>query len=69
MKQMKVLPMIFKHKQNPSSKELILEWLEMRKEMDNLEVDSLFITKYGGEYRQMSKGTIQDRVTKIGEMS
>ncbi len=53
---------------NDYSKELILEWLEMRKEMDNLEVDSLFITKYGGEYRQMSKGTIQDRVTKIGEI-
>lgn len=48
------------------TKSLIEEWLEMRKEMDNLEVDSLFITKYNGEYRPMSKGTIQERTKKIG---
>ena len=49
-----------------NTKDLIEEWLEMRKEMDNLEVDALFITKYGGEYRPMSVSTIKDRVKKIG---
>lgn len=50
------------------TKELIEEWLEMRKEMDNLEVDSFFITKYNGEYRQMTKNTIQSRTKRIGEI-
>lgn len=50
------------------TKELIEQWLEERKEMDNLQVDSLFITKYLGDYRPMSKGTIQERVKKIGEI-
>lgn len=50
------------------TKELIEEWLEMRKEMDNLEVDALFVTKYGGVYKQMSKSTIQSRIRKIGEI-
>jgi integrase/recombinase XerC len=50
------------------TKELIEEWLEQRKELDNLEVDSLFITKFQGKYRPMSKGTIQERVKKIGEI-
>lgn len=49
-----------------NTKNLIEEWLEQRKEMDNLEVDALFITKMNGEYRQMSKGTIQERVKKMG---
>lgn len=48
------------------SKELIEQWLEERKELDKLEVDSLFITKYKGQYRPMTKGTIQERVKKIG---
>lgn len=48
------------------TKELIEEWLEMRKEIDNLEVDSLFITLYGGEYRQMTVSTIQERIKKMG---
>jgi integrase/recombinase XerC len=50
------------------TKQLIEEWLEQRKELDNLEVDALFITKFHGQYRQMSKGTIQERVKKIGEI-
>lgn len=45
---------------------LIEVWLEQRKDLDDLTVDSLFITYYGGEYRPMSYGTIQDRVRKIG---
>lgn len=49
------------------TKEIILAWLEHRKEnMDNLEVDALFISKYYGEYRQMGKNTLQKRVQKIG---
>jgi integrase/recombinase XerC len=51
-----------------ATKGLIEQWLEQRKELDNLEVDALFITKHLGQYRQMSKGTIQERVKKIGEI-
>jgi integrase/recombinase XerC len=50
------------------TKELIELWLEQRKELDNLVVDSLFITRFQGQYRPMSKGTIQERVKKIGEI-
>lgn len=53
---------------NEYSKDLISEWLEMRKDMDNLEIDSLFITKYGGQYRLMSKSTIQERIKRIGQI-
>jgi len=49
------------------AKELILQWLEMRKDKyDKLEVDSLLITNYGGEYCKMKRGTIQYRMRKIG---
>ncbi|MBD1379221.1 tyrosine-type recombinase/integrase [Metabacillus arenae] len=50
------------------TKKLIEEWLEMRKEMDNLEIDSFFITRYGGNYRSMSYSSLQDRVRKIGKI-
>lgn len=50
------------------TKLIIEDWLEMRKEMDNLEVDSLFITKLNGQYRPMTKGTIQSRVKKFGHI-
>lgn len=50
------------------TKELIEQWLEMRKDMDNLEVDALFITKYKNEYKPMSKSTLQERVRKIGQI-
>jgi integrase/recombinase XerC len=50
------------------AKELIAQWLEMRKDLDDLKVDSLFITKYSNEFRPMSKGTIQDRIRRIGEI-
>lgn len=48
------------------TKILIGEWLEQRKEIDNLEVDSLLITKHNGKYRPMPANTIQSRVKKIG---
>lgn len=50
------------------AKELIELWLEQRKELDDLTVDSLFITKRSGEYRAMTYGTIQDRIKRIGEI-
>lgn len=52
---------------NDNTKELILKWLEYRKEhMDNLEIDALFISKHKGVYRQMTKGTLQKRVKDMG---
>lgn len=50
------------------SKLLIQEWLEMRKNMDNCEVDALFIVKHGGEYKKMSQTSIYMRVRKIGHI-
>ncbi|OZB98017.1 tyrosine-type recombinase/integrase [Paenibacillus sp. XY044] len=50
------------------AKQLISDWLEIRKDMDDLSVDSLFITKYRNEYKPMDKGTIQNRIKKIGEI-
>lgn len=45
---------------------LIQEWFETRKELDNLEVDALFLSYYGKEYRKMSKGSLQRRIKNIG---
>lgn len=50
------------------TKDLIEQWLVTRKDMDNLEVDALFITRYKGMYNQMTKSTIQERIKKIGEI-
>lgn len=50
------------------TKNLIKKWLEERENLDECEVDSLFITKYNGEYKPMTIGTIQRRVKKIGEI-
>ena len=50
-----------------TTRDLIEDWLTLRKEkLDKLEVDSLFITKYAGEYKPMTKSTLQDRIRKIG---
>lgn len=48
------------------SKELLLQWFEMRKDMDNLETDAVFIIKRNGEYHMMSQTSIYMRVRKIG---
>ena len=53
---------------NKKCKEYIQEWLELRKNKDELKVDSLFITLYGNKYKAMSKGTLQDRAKKIGKI-
>jgi integrase/recombinase XerC len=51
------------------TRDIIEEWLSYRKEnMDGLEVDNLFISKYKGEYRAMSKGNLQNRIKKIGKI-
>jgi integrase/recombinase XerC len=50
------------------TKELIEQWLEMRKEMDNLEIDAMWVCKYHGEWKQMTKGTLQERIKKIGRI-
>jgi len=49
-------------------KEYIEQWLEMRKELDNLEIDSLFMTRFNGEFHPMTYGTLQDRAKKIGKL-
>lgn len=53
---------------NPLTKELIEEWLELRKDMDDLKVDALFITKQNGLYQKMARSTIQNRIKKIGHI-
>lgn len=51
------------------AKELISEWLEMRKDdYDNLEVDSLLIVKYKGNWKPMSRDSISDRMKKYGQI-
>lgn len=50
------------------TRKFVDEWLEMRKEMDDLKVDSFFITKHNGEYRPMTKSTIQRRIKIIGHI-
>ena len=44
--------------------ELIKEWLKCRKNS----AEYLFVTKYRGIYKQMSKSTIRERVRKIGKL-
>ena len=44
--------------------ELIKEWLRCRKNSS----EYLFVTKYRGIFKQMSKSTIRDRVRKIGKL-
>lgn len=48
------------------SYQLLLEWHRLRKDIDNLECDAIFITKHNGEYKRMSKTALYMRVRKIG---
>lgn len=51
------------------TRDMIEEWLNYRKEnLDGLSVDNLFISKWNGEYRAMSKGNLQNRMRKIGQI-
>lgn len=51
------------------TKKIIEEWMKLREnDLDELELDAFFITKYGGKYRRMSRSTMQDKVKKIGKI-
>lgn len=50
------------------TRDLLIQWKEMRKSMDNLECDAIFVVKYNGEYRKMSQTSIYMRVRKIGRI-
>lgn len=50
------------------TKQLIEQWLEMRKEMDNLEIDAFWVVKYHGEWKQATKDTLQSRIKKMGNI-
>lgn len=51
------------------AKELITEWLEMRKDgYDNLETDSLLIVKHSGKWNAMKRNAIRNRMKKYGEI-
>lgn len=51
------------------AKELIQEWLELRKEdYDHMEVDSLLINKYNGQWKPMGEDAIRNRMRKFGEI-
>lgn len=51
------------------AKELIQEWLEMRKnDYDNLTVDSLLINKYNGVWKPMGEDAIRNRMRKFGKI-
>ena len=43
---------------------LIKKWLKCRKGS----IEYLFVTKYNGVFKQMSKSTIRDRVRKMGKL-
>lgn len=46
----------------------IEKWLEERKALDNLSINALLITKYGGTFKKMNKNTIQKRINKMGKI-
>lgn len=50
-------------------RDMIETWLSMRKDdYDHLECDALFIHKFKGEWLPWTKGMIQDRMKKFGEI-
>lgn len=52
-----------------SAKELITEWLEMRKDgYDKLECDSVLIVKHNGVYKPMGRAAIHGRMQKFGRI-
>lgn len=51
------------------AKELIQEWLEMRKDdYDYLEVDSLFINRYKQKWKPMGDDALRNRFRRFGEI-
>lgn len=54
---------------NDVCKELITEWLEMRKDgFDNLQCDALLIHHYEGEWKMWKRGIIHGRMRKYGNI-
>lgn len=51
-----------------ATRDLLVKWMDIRKEMDNLECDAVFIVKRNGEYKKMSQTSIYMRVRKIGQI-
>ena len=49
------------------TKQILLEWIQERLNK-NIDVDWLFVTKYRGKYKQMSKEAIRARVRKMGKI-
>lgn len=49
-----------------TSATLLADWAELRKEIDNLECDSIFMVRHDKEYKAMSKVSIYKRVKKMG---
>ena len=51
------------------AKELLEEWIEMRKEdYDHLEVDAVFITRYNGKWDKINKSTIHNHMKEYGKI-
>ena len=51
------------------AKQLIEKWLQMRNDdYDHLQVDSILIIKYGGEYHPMKRSAIYQRIKKYGKI-
>lgn len=51
------------------AKELIREWLKIRKDdYDKLEIDSLLIVKYKGNWKTMGRDAIANRMKKFGQI-
>ena len=54
---------------NDICKELIVEWLEMRKDgFDNMKCDALLIHFYKGEWKMWKRGIIHGRMRKYGNI-
>lgn len=51
----------------PTTKKLLIEWLEERKKK-GIDIDYIFSTKYRGKFNQMSQSQIRKRVRKMGEL-
>lgn len=49
------------------TREILIKWIREREKL-GIDLDWLFITKYNGQYKQMSKETIRARVRKMGKI-
>lgn len=49
------------------TREILIKWVREREKL-GIDLDWLFVTKYNGRYKQMSKETIRARVRKMGKI-